>query len=63
MLRTIPPSATSRIGTTRTMNPEASAPTAVAPASAPSASRWSSGPPYRTRSTKTAPPMIAVAKA
>ena len=44
-------------------SPETSAPTAVAAASAPSASRWSSGPPYRTRSTKTAEPTIAVANA
>ena len=58
-----PPRATTRSGTTRTMKPDTSAPTAVAPASAPSASRCSSGPPYRTRSTKTAPPMIAVANA
>ena len=46
----------------RTRKPDASAPTAVAPASEPSASRWSFGPPYKTRSTNTAPPMIAVAK-
>ena len=61
MLRTRPTRATTRNGMTRTTNPEASAPTAVAPASAPSASRCWSGPPYRTRSTNTAPPMIAVA--
>ena len=63
MLSPIPTSATSASGTTRTTKPEASAPTAVAQRSAPSASRWSSGPPYRTRSTNTAPPMIAVANA
>ena len=63
MLSAIPPRATTRSGTTRTMNPDTSAPTAVAPARAPSASRCSSGPPYSTRSTNTAPPMIAVANA
>ena len=57
------PGRPSRSGTTRTTKPEARAPTAVAPARAPSASRCSSGPPYSTRSTKTAPPMIAVANA
>ncbi len=62
-LRTMPPSATSRIDTKRTRKPDTSAPTAVAPASEPSASRCSSGPPYSTRSTNTAPPMIAVANA
>ena len=56
-----PASVTSRSETTRTMKPEARAPSAVAPASAPRARRCWSGPPYSTRSTNTAPPMIAVA--
>src|SRR5829696_1102160 len=47
---------------TRTAKPDRRAPAAVAPASAPRARRCSSGPPYRTRSTNTAPPTIAVAK-
>src|SRR5829696_4709240 len=46
---------------TRTAKPDRRAPAAVAPASAPRARRCSSGPPYRTRSTNTAPPTIAVA--
>ena len=54
MPRARPTTVTSRRPATRTRKPEASAPTAVAPASAPRASRCSSGPPYRTRSTKTA---------
>ena len=57
-----PASVTSRSDTTRTMNPDDRAPTAVAPARAPSARRWSSGPPYSTRSTNTAAPTIAVAR-
>ncbi len=40
-----PSSVTSRSETTRTMNPDARAPTAIAPASDPSARRCSSGPP------------------
>ena len=40
-----PASVTSRSDRTRTMNPDARAPIAVAPASAPSARRCSSGPP------------------
>ena len=63
MLSARPTSVASRSDRTRSANPETSAPTAVAPASAPRARRWSSGPPYSTRSTKTAPPMIAVANA
>ena len=62
MARPSPTIVTSRSPVRRTRNPETRAPTAVAPASAPSASRCSSGPPYSTRSTKTAAPMIAVAK-
>ena len=58
-----PAAVTARRDQRRTSHPERSAPTAVAPARAPSARRWSSGPPYRTRSTKTAEPTIAVAKA
>ena len=58
-----PTSVATRSDTTRSAKPETRAPSAVAPARAPSASRWSPGPPYRTRSTKTAPPMIAVANA
>ena len=50
-----------RSGSSRTANPDSSAPSAVAPASAPSAIRCSSGPPYSTRSTNTAAPTIAVA--
>ena len=54
-LATRPTSVTSRKDRRRTAKPDTSAPTAVKPASAPSASRWSSGPPYSTRSTNTAP--------
>ena len=57
-----PISVVTRMPSARSTSPETSAPAAVAAASAPSASRCWSGPPYSTRSTNTAPPMIAVAK-
>src|SRR3954466_14458304 len=60
---TRPAIVTRRSDSSRTANPESSAPAAVAPASAPSASRCSSAPPYSTRSTNTAPPTMAVANA
>ena len=57
-----PTSVVRRSPSARSASPETSAPAAVAAASDPSATRCRSGPPYSTRSTNTAPPMIAVAK-